>query len=286
MIETLLKIFSLANSKVSQIYLGEVFVAIISLVDISLIIFSTVFNFSKVSLNDFNEILNSRVKKLLFGSIFISDLIIIAQSWFHRKYERKVHEILTKIDSILKKESSTLIQTSQFPWWKIKSFVLLLTCWSLSIVPTFLDKVYGIWEVLVFSILFMKITAFRYTMTVEKIRSNLQSMREMIETFVSKAENLENSIKKTSSVLGCMRGREALDFGEKIVTILNYHSLICQAVSSFNKRFGLSILCLLFSAFLNITYCAYNFFIEIETRRNQNIIIGEQKIVLTYIAQF
>lgn len=268
MIETLLKI--LVFSKISETpFSGNIFSVTILIADISLLIFSIAFGFSKVSSHELRQILNDKVKSLLLFAIILSGLFIIIQSWIDRKWEHKFQEDLTELELILTEKNSH--KTGKVAWWKIKNFTILFTCCLLSIVPIFCDKVFGIWEVLLFSILYMKLTMFRYIMNVDKVRVTLRTMREGFEKCDATEENL-----KTFKI--CMK--KNLDVEGKIMKMMKCHNLAYHAVLSLNQRFGTAILCLIFSAFFCLTYCGYNFFIEIETNRSQNVVIGE----LIYIA--
>ena len=267
MIETLLKITGLISSKVPQTILEKIFTVSIVIVDISLIAFSIVFGFKKLTFYGLYKISVDRVKKLLLFVIIATDLIVILQSLIGRKFENKILGDLLQCEEIMNEDKSQKSKP-KIAYWAIKQSVLLLSCCLLSTVPIFCDKAFGIWEILLYSILFMNVTTFHYIWTVQKIHEKVQLMRDEIQEMVSD-ESLE-TLMKSSTVYYKNDIAE-----EKIIKVTKCYNLVCQAVSSLNQRFGVSILCLIFSSFLTITYCGYNFFIEIETTRLQNIIIGK-----------
>lgn len=269
MIESILKILLLTFSKGSEVISGTIFCAAIFLVDILLLIISIAFGCRQVSDPTMNQIYDERVMQLLLLAIIISDFVIIVEAWQGRKMENEIQENLQQLELIFT-EQKVKKDVLKLTWWNIKAFTTLFICCSLSTVPVFCDEIFGIWEILLYSLLFMDVTAFRYVISVQLIVVNAKKLREDIEKFIKSEEKSQNATLKFVKNEHKLKG-----LGEKLVTMTKSYNIISQAVQIVNKRFGMSILCLLFSASLTVTYCGYNFFIEIRTTRSQNVIVGK-----------
>lgn len=133
--------------------------------------------------------------------------------------------------------------------------------------------VHAVWEILLFSLLVMKFAAFRYTSVVLRIREKFVKIRKELEAIVEQEDKIESSLKSFKVYTERFNTRHEIE--KKIVKMIKAHNILSSSVNLTNKRFGFSILCFVFSSFYTLIYCGYNFFIEIETRRSNNELIGE-----------
>lgn len=266
--------YSLFGSKVIRKKYVSFLRIFIFLADLTLLSFSLALGFTKVSIREIDEIMGSFVKKFLVLTIACTALIIILQSWMKRHFESELEDNLKKFEVLLSAEKGSKSSVeNKFQSWKLMNLFQLILCLCFSIVPLFCDKVYGIWEVLLYSILLMKTTSIRYAFKVGKIREKIKKMREEIHSLVKLEDEVDSFTKNFSLSRENFRDHKMIEI--KIKNLMKCQNVIVSLVSSCNERFGLSILAIVFSAFLSLTYCGYNFFIEIETERSKKILIGK-----------
>lgn len=249
---------------------------ILFFINVALLCFSILFGASKVPRWELLNIARSFVKKMLLVTIIFTAFSIILQSWLCSKHTRAFEENLKKFNKVFGQSVKSKVQGASL--WReafaifsyfIENYALFLICLTLCIVPLFCDKVYSIWEILLFSMLVIKVTTFRYSAAALRVRDKILEIKYLIEQIMEEHENIED--------LNLPSGKfNTSDFDVKrVVKMVKSFNVISSTVDSFNNRFGFSILCIIFTAFLSITYCGYNFFIEIETKKDKFILIGE-----------
>lgn len=244
-------------------------------VNIALLISITLFSAKQVPRFEIFRITRSFVKKILLLTISFTALAIHVQAWLCSNHSRAFEESLRKFTKIFgpsvkpKAQKAPWRKAFAILWFFIENFAMILICLTLSVVPIFCDKIYGIWEILLFSMIVIKVTTFRYSWAALKIRDKIIEIRYLIEQIMEEHETAE-SVNIPSEKF------KTSDFDEKrVIKMIKSFNVVSSAVDSFNSRFGFSILCIIFTSFLSITYCGYNFFIEIETRKDKFVLIGE-----------
>lgn len=256
---------------------------LIFVVNIALLVSITLFSVKQVPRFEIFRITRNFVKKMLLTTFNFTALAIHVQSWLCSKHSRDFDASLRKFDKTFGPSVKPKVQTS--PWRRtfaivsyfVENFALILICLVFSIIPLFCEKIYSIWEILLFSVLIIKVTTFRYSWSALKIRDKIIEIRYLIEQIMEEHESVEGLNLPSDKF-------KTSDFDEKrVIKMIKSFNVVSSAVDSFNSRFGFSILCIIFTSFLSITYCGYNFFIEIETRKNKFVLIGEmflQKLLI------
>lgn len=244
-------------------------------INITLLVSVTLFSFKQVPRFEIFRISRSFVKKMLLLTISYTAFAIHVQSWLCSNHSRTFDENLRKFNKIFGPSVKPKIQKSAWRkvftifWFFIENYALILICLTLSVVPVFCEKIYSIWEILLFSILITKVTTFRYTSAALKIREKIMEIRYLIEQIMKEHESIDGLNIPSEKFKNS-------DFDEKrVIKMIKSFNVVSSTVDSFNSRFGFSILCIIFTSFLSITYCGYNFFIEIETRKDKFVLIGE-----------
>lgn len=243
---------------------------------------SIAFGYSQVSQQESTEISKSFVKKLLLFTIICTAIAIITQSWIYSDFSESFNDKLRQFDKVFEDDSKAEKKS-----WKtsislclplILNTVLVLLCCGLSATPLLFDKEYGIWEILLYSIFLLKFSAYQYTLKVNKICCKILNIRTLIEKIAENHEKQENFSLQSLKIFNA-NYKESLEDEKKVIRMIRSFNVVQSMVESLNNRYGFSILCIVFSSFLTITYCGYNFFIEIETRKSQSIIVGEKNML-------
>lgn len=270
MIEIIFSFFNISKTKD--------FGKLIVLADLILLSFSLAFGLAQVSTDHLDEIMDSYVKKVLALVIAFTAALILTQSWVETRFESELNDSLINFEVVFSddKRSEGSKNKTKVSFWTLKDFLQLVLCLSFSVVPLFCDRVYGIWEVLFFSILILKTTSIRYALNVGRIREKIKKMRKEIESLVRFEDEVDSFTKNFRLIRENLKKDKIVE--KKIKKLIKCQNLINSQVSACNERFGVSILGIIFSAFLSLTYCGYNFFIEIETERSINILLGRQNL--------
>lgn len=243
--------------------------------------FSVIFFYTKMPASELKEISEGFVKKMLLFTLITTVFTINFQTFAFASYQEVFEKSLKKFDKVFGSNASEDSKKSCFKKLSLayfENFLFLSVCSTLSIVPLLCDKEYGIWEVLLYSIFLINFATFRYAMKIGQIRLKIEKIKEIIEEIQNEHESLQNlNTAKNGDKIFVESFKTKLEDEKKVIKMIKCHNVISVMVNAFNQRHGYSILLIIFSSFLTITYCGYNFFIEIETERNQNIIVGKFK---------
>lgn len=278
MIEALLSFFECSPLNSSKKLSRNILRTGVFIVDVLLLSFFIAFSASKVPKSELNVISKSLVQNVLLICIIGTAFVILIQAWARRDFEDEVQENLATFDRVFNKRQKSKISTKPLSVIArlVVNIIFLFICLALSSVPITIDKIHGMWEILLYPILFIKLTSFRYVLSVTKLGERFRMMRKELQEMVENEDKLEMSGKNFRVFKDSQK--QKLEFEENFAELSKSYNFLTSAVSCFNSRFDLSILSVISSAFLSITYCGYNFFIEIETRMSGNVIIGEMKL--------
>lgn len=244
-----------------------------------LLTFFISFAVERIHGNSVVEVEESYVKQFIQFIIISTSFVILIQSWACGNCEFEIEKKAFEVNKIISEEILMKFrQPDRFPCLRFfaamtKTFLPIFICFSLAIVPLFCDKVFGIWEILLYSIFIILFASFHYVSSVWKIHEGLSSITEVIRNVLRTSNNSELFTKNFKFLVETRTRNHNLE--AKVVKLLKCHNLISSMLSLFNQRFGLSVFLIVFSCFSTITYCGFNFFIELQTTQLKYIIAGE-----------
>lgn len=277
----------------------EIFHFLILILSLALLVFSVRYGISRVPLLELLEISLSYVNKFLLLKTISMALIILVHSWMGRKLDVEIDENLKQFDELWGKDDENTRKLSSFIDLVLRKYfpfilevslttitgdllVILTSIVFISsnkILLVFFDETHGTWKILLFSMLVIKFSSFRYTSVVLRIREKFMKIRKKLEAIVEQEDEIESSLIGFNIYHASFNTRH--DIEVLIVKMIKAHNILLSTVGLFNKRFGFSILCFVFSSFFSLIYCGYNFFIEFETNSTSNEIIGETLSLVT-----
>lgn len=281
-LQILFHVFGISHSKFAKNFIGKLISFVVLIVHIFILSVSILFVFQKINEKHFQEFFKSYTKFCIFSVVSLTAFYGLIQSWKGKNLEREIERNLEEIDEILNERWKGKTLKSKTNWLKMSlkylcKFVFtilpVIVCISLSFIPFFLDKTVGLWEILLYSVLLIKIASFYYALLVGKVQKRLVRINKKIEKLVEGNEKFELYLKRILIVVENPNAeREIL---VEVNKFIDSYSLLFTTVKIFNKRFGVSVFLIIFSIFLSVTYCGYNFFIESETTRDPVVITGE-----------
>jgi 7tm Chemosensory receptor len=280
-LDILFHFFGISHLKVSSNLDGKVVSFCALIVNLCLMTFSISFTLQKVLKQNFEEMIKSYVKVCIFVVFTITTYFIQIQAWKCGNVEKEIERNLKKVDEILSEDFKTKI-SKKVNWLKVVLNVLdeimfeiipVIICFALSLVPLFLDEPIGLWEILLYSTFLIKLASFHYVITVGKFTERFVKINEQLEEIVVEDEKYDLTFARFMIVVA---NRQILwKISLKVEKLMKSYTILYDSVKLFNRRFGFSIFMIIFSAFLSITYCGFNFFIEIETNRANVVIVGK-----------
>lgn len=284
-LEILFDIFGISHMKFSRSFFGRFVSFGVFVVHVSLLTFSIGYAVQILHQNHLVEMLKSYTKICIFVVVTLTAFVILVQAWQGGELESEIEENLKKVDEVLsghwkkknlKKKVNRLKVFLSFLSTLLFEVVPVMVCFCLSFVPFFFDKTIGLWEILLYAIFLIKITSFRYAMMVTKIHKRFVKINEELGEVVKEDEKFDLSYKRFAIVV---ENRSMMwKISRKVDKFINCYALLYESVNFFNRRFGASIFLIIFSTLLSVTYCGFNFFIEIETTQVEVIVIGEWNV--------
>lgn len=280
MIETLMNLFGISSLNLMNNPSQKFLRSLIFIADVFLLCFFAVFSATKISQSELDEISNSRSKKILLLCITGTAFVIIFQAWACRMFEDKTNEHLADFERCFSKgnEKKSSPKALSVIAARLVLVILQVACLILSVVPSVVYKLDGMWEILLYPVILIEFASFRYAKSVEQVGERFSAMRKELQQIIENEDKVELS-GMTFRVYTDNAIQKKVELEKTFIKLSKCYNVMISAVSCFNIRFGFSVLCIIFSSFLSITYCGYNFFIEIETKMDIVIIIGEQKLM-------
>lgn len=164
----------------------EIFHFLILILSLALLVFSVRYGISRVPLLELLEISLSYVNKFLLLKTISMALIILVHSWMGRKLDVEIDENLKQFDELWGKDDENTRKLSSFIDLVLRKYfpfilevslttitgdllVILTSIVFISsnkILLVFFDETHGTWKILLFSMLVIKFSSFRYTSVV------------------------------------------------------------------------------------------------------------------------
>lgn len=275
MIEVLLSFFGNLSSSFTNNLANKLFRSVLLVVDFFLLSFFTAFSATQIKTDDYKDIVNSQVKMILSSCIVGTAIVILIQAWACQNFEVEITKSLIDFDQIFSEKLKNQKQSIELSIIARRVFVgiLLIASLSLTSVPLIIHGVHGMWEILLFPLILIEVTSFRFVMNVGKLFERFRCLRKKLQQTVEYQNTLESSGKAFTVFQESLR--KNLQIEEKFLQLGKCYNAMTSAVFYFNQRFDITVFSIISSAFLSITFCGYNFFIEIETKKSNNVIVGK-----------
>lgn len=278
--EILAHFFGISHFRYPKTGLGKVLSFGVLLFYICLLTISIKSAFDKVSKKSLVEIRNSYVQACILCCTILTSYLIFIVAWIYGDLECEIQKNLVEVDEIcedawmkLKKKKNFLEILLQILSFSIFKFLPVVVCILLSFVEIILEKNTGLWRILFYPILLIKFSTYHYAWTVQNISERFTKINQGLEKLVKENKKFNFTYSKYSQFIQTQTFLFQLSL--KIEKFVKSYEILFKTVQIFNKRFGILILMMVFANFLSIVFCGYNFFIELETKRVQIVIIGE-----------
>jgi hypothetical protein len=249
-------------------------------------LFSFVIEFTAQQLPEKNlrEMFKGYVNPFVFCTICATSVIIYFQAWIGQKLEIEIEDTLKKFDEILsddcveksRKKKQFLDAFHDF-LSTVKKLLPLVISLFLCLEAEFHGDVETLWDVLTYPIVIMKFAFFQYVLMVGKVHKRFRIMNQQLEKFSKRKENFERPRHGPRNVFRISKEFRPIprEIEETIIKMIRSQNVLSSSITFLNTRFGFSILLIVFSSFMTITHCGYSLFIELETTRDDHIIVGE-----------
>lgn len=188
-------------------------------------------------------------------SICFTGILAIYHSW---KYSDKEKEIFT--DQNIK----------NLTFWQI----VLIFVTVMIVVPMLSYKKEQRLLHMLFPDLIVKAACIRFILAVEIITRKYKVLSKEIKALMISHEEFKAFIFECKYFI-VNHNQKDTQFDEKIVKFMKRHNDISVLVPLVNEVYGARLFFIVVTFFISIMYFAYNFFIEIETTQNPDVIVGE-----------
>nr|QGW50636.1 gustatory receptor 26 [Propsilocerus akamusi] len=207
--------------------------------------------------------------KLVIFAIISSGMTTMCNAYATATAECEIYNRLIKFREYCSTNFSQNVEKNYLR--RIFLSVTLLLLFSLFITSILCDPLNVQWIIIWAPIGIAKICSIHFIDLLDNLQLSFKTLNVLIKKILH--DNINSHERFSSDIRNYRTEREIAFIDNYIIRLTKAFNILSGTSQLMNKCFGIPLLLIIFSSFLNATFCGYSFFIELETSKSLSAII-------------